>query len=234
MQREFRRQARDVRALFNRSTKQLDEEESNAIIEALIIQQRAWETRLSNEIYPNMETLIANSLRAVEDEIGIGVNLDNTEAKDFVKSYSFKFAQKVSQTSADRVRGIILKSKEEGNSLREVRQNLNAEFTQWSAVRTRMVARTETIRASNYGARFGYQQSGVEEMEWLASSDACGYCQSLDGTKLPTTGTFLDVGSEIVGAEGTPEAGKVLRNNYEPVGAPPAHPNCRCTIIPVV
>lgn len=233
MLREFREQARDTRDLFNRSTKQLDEEEAEAIMQALALAQRGWETRLSKKIQPNMEQLIAEALRRTVDEIGIAFDIDDEEAKQFIRQYSFTFAQRVSETSANQVREVILDAKTKGLALNEVRSNLNNTFKSWSTVRSKMVARTETIRATNYGARFGYQQGGVETMEWLASSDACGYCQSLDGTRISTRGEFVPLGGEVEGAQGTPEEGNRLQNNYESVGAPPAHPNCRCTVIPI-
>jgi len=76
-----------------------------------------------------------------------------------------------------------------------------------------MIARTETIGASNQGALQSYKQSGVvEKKEWLVSAGACEIC--------------LDIEAE--GAIGLHES---FSGGYD---TPPAHPNCRCAILPVI
>lgn len=77
--------------------------------------------------------------------------------------------------------------------------------------RSRLIARTETIRALNQARLIGYQQAqlhglvdGTAQLEWVASPDACPICAALDGTTAPVMAGFAD--------------------------GPPAHPACRCTI----
>ena len=74
--------------------------------------------------------------------------------------------------------------------------------------RARMIARTETMYAFNAVARERYKRAGIEEVEWLAAINeaTCETCIDLDGKR-------FKLGSE-------PEC--------------PKHPNCRCTLIPIV
>ena len=75
-----------------------------------------------------------------------------------------------------------------------------------------------------------YQQAGVEMVEWLPASDACPYCAALKGKRWATGGELFKLGDEWQpqGAE------RPFRVSYEPVRHPPLHPNCRCTLVPVI
>jgi SPP1 gp7 family putative phage head morphogenesis protein len=72
--------------------------------------------------------------------------------------------------------------------------------------RATVIARTEVMKAVNQGTKARYDEAGVKA-EWLTTHDErlCDECAALGG-KL------------------TPE---------ETDGLPPAHPNCRCCVIPV-
>lgn len=74
--------------------------------------------------------------------------------------------------------------------------------------RANLMARTETITAFNQAAEIRYSQYGYEKLEWLTAIDdrACDECIGYDGD-------VFDVTSNHV--------------------RPPAHPNCRCTVLPV-
>lgn len=80
--------------------------------------------------------------------------------------------------------------------------------------RLNTIARTEVLRASNAGRLEAYKKSGVVAgKEWLTAEDdrTCPICSSLDGERRKLDEPF-SIG----------------------VLAPPAHPNCRCTITPLL
>jgi|TARA_R110002020_G_scaffold168439_1_gene357265 hypothetical protein len=87
--------------------------------------------------------------------------------------------------------------------------------------RARMIARTEVAFAQNIAMSdmiLGAQAEGVltqqAQKEWIAGPfDVCNICQPMNGKKVPTTQPFVWQG----GSGNTP----------------PAHPNCRCVIVPV-
>ena len=66
--------------------------------------------------------------------------------------------------------------------------------------------RTESSHAYNKAAKDSYTAAGIDKCEYLAESDCCEICAEFKGRKMPT----LDF----------PEL--------------PMHPNCRCTIAPIV
>jgi SPP1 gp7 family putative phage head morphogenesis protein len=66
--------------------------------------------------------------------------------------------------------------------------------------------RTESSRAYNKAARDSYTAAGIDMCEFLAESDCCDICREFKGRKMPTL-QFPEL---------------------------PMHPNCRCTIAPIV
>lgn len=72
------------------------------------------------------------------------------------------------------------------------------------------IAITETNRAVSLGAMKTYREAGLEKMEW-ETSDPCPECVQNQGQIVQIGGTFNS------GAQ-----------------QPPAHPNCRCALLPVI
>lgn len=66
--------------------------------------------------------------------------------------------------------------------------------------------RTESSRAYNKAARDSYTAAGIQRAEYIAESDCCDICKEYKGRKMPMM-EFPEL---------------------------PMHPNCRCTIAPIV
>jgi hypothetical protein len=119
----------------------------------------------------------------------------------------------------------------EGESVTALRDRVSGIFEDLSAYGAERVARTETIWAWNEGARQGYKQSGiVEKLQWVSSGDqrSCDWCLDMDGRIIGIDSSFFDKGDsyEVNGRE--------LDFTYEKIDHPPIHPQCRCTIVPVL
>jgi len=71
--------------------------------------------------------------------------------------------------------------------------------------RTEMIARTESMRATNEGNLIGYKEAGYKTVRWSANVDACPLCDA--------------------------ESGHVYTIE-ESRGMLPAHPSCRCSWLP--
>lgn len=87
--------------------------------------------------------------------------------------------------------------------------------------RALLIARTETIAASNAGQQLQWTQAvkdgllrGNEKQRWVVAFDErlCKVCRQLHGQAVPLGQPFISA-----------SLGPVLR--------PPAHPNCRCSIV---
>jgi SPP1 gp7 family putative phage head morphogenesis protein len=76
--------------------------------------------------------------------------------------------------------------------------------------RALMIAITEQNRAISYATVNRYREAGLEQMEWL-TSDPCPTCALNEGQKIQIGSTFNSGHTQ-----------------------PPAHPHCRCTLLPVI
>ena len=89
----------------------------------------------------------------------------------------------------------------------------------FSPKRAAMIAQTESSRAMHAGQAVAAKELGVTSWKWLASSDACDVCLSLDGKEVRIGEPFM------VWPTGKPE--------YRVVYHAPAHPHCVLAETPV-
>ena len=226
-QKEFAHQGRDVMRAVNRRYKALTPDQVKEITDELDGLQAEWSARSSQDIAPILAGIVSDSGdEASTAELGVKFDLSNQDVIDFIKSYAFKFAQEISETSADDVRDIMTQAEQSGWSVKELGDALFEKFDDWDSTRADLVARTETIRAANAGAIASYKQAGITKKVWIADDDACPYCAGLDGTVIGIDDNFLDQG-ETYQPDG---AQKPMDTSYDDVDAPPAHPNCRCAV----
>lgn len=151
-----------------------------------------------------------------------------TEAVKFVSAINDETTQQLRQELSDGVSA--------GESIPQLKARVQSVFEDAKGFRAERIARTETLRATNFATLEAYSQSGVvEAKEWLTTKDErlCPWCAPQDGKVLGLSETFYEKGDTI---EGTNEDGKTVRLNIgvADVSAPPLHPNCRCTLIPVL
>ncbi len=94
-----------------------------------------------------------------------------------------------------------------GESIPMIADRIRDVFNECDVVRAERIARTEVIGASAQGAVATYKEMGVTQSEWYPAMDEreCALCKSLAGVH-------------------------DLTEQY----TPPAHPNCRCVLLPVV
>jgi SPP1 gp7 family putative phage head morphogenesis protein len=112
------------------------------------------------------------------------------------------------QTGYDRVGTALADSIEQGLSDTRAARLINDAIG--SPARALSIAITETNRAMSYGAISRYKEAHLEQMEW-ETSDPCPTCAMNSGAKVNIGGTFPS-GAEM----------------------PPAHPHCRCALLPVI
>ncbi len=150
---------------------------------------------------------------------------------EFIDKTTKKFAAETNRTTVEALKMSLQDGVSGGESIPDLRKRVEKIFDVAEKKRATMIARSETIRASNFGAEESMVQSGVVEgKEWLTAFDdrTCPFCEEMDGKVMDLGSSFLDEGASFTVGEQT------LNNNYTDVGFPPLHPNCRCTIIPVV
>lgn len=124
--------------------------------------------------------------------------------------------QSLSVTTRERVRELVAKAIENGDSMRTLKNQLRQDGV-FSAGRAETIARTEVSRAQNEASLKAYTSNGYEGKRWL------------------TSGFDVDNGDAFGPCVINEAAGPVALHDAFPSGddAPPAHPRCRCTVVPV-
>lgn len=119
--------------------------------------------------------------------------------------------QGVASTTRDEIRALVGRQADEGWTIDELAAEIANLAETRSLTRATTIARTETARAYSLGSKAAWRESGVvDRMQWL-TTDPCPICEAFDG---------MIVGLDQEFADGIAE--------------PPAHPDCRCALSPVL
>ncbi len=166
---------------------------------------------------------------------GFSFDLVNPQSIDFLNSYRATLSEKlwgtVNRKTLDDLAGVLQEGIIEGANLAKMTEGVERVMDSAVKHRSFRIATTEHARAVSAGTEAGYIQSRVvESKEWLPAFDACQFCLAVAQSANAQLGaTYADLGDTVVGVDGGE-----LKINYAPVHAPPLHPHCRCTLIPVV
>lgn len=144
--------------------------------------------------------------------ININWDLVNQAVIDWVLGeYSETLVRDMLGSREEFIRSSIVEWIENGEPLNVLTEQLARSF--FSRDRAEMVAATEVTRAYAEGNRAAWREAGIiESMEWRTAVDerVCPICGPLHGKTVSVDGDFED-------------------DQF-----PPAHPRCRCWIVPVV
>jgi len=156
----------------------------------------------------------------------------NTEAlKYFTRVDAMKGLRVMNKVTKKKLRKALAVGLAEGSGPDEIARSIREVFTEAKTVRAERVARTESLKAANAGALEAYKQSGVViGKEWFTALDekTCPWCAPLHGKIQAVDQDFFHQGASYIGSNG-----KEIKFTLDNVSAPPLHPNCRCTLIPV-
>ena len=162
------------------------------------------------------------------DDLLVGIDFDVTNPRvvGFLNHYVPKFSFETNKETIAELKKTLREGLAEGESIPKLRKRVNKVFDFSERYRSIRIARSETIRASNFGAEEAYIQSGVcEGKEWLIARDErlCENCEEMDGKKA-SLGKPFDTGGMDIDLDYT--------DGEMPY--PPLHCNCRCAIVPIL
>lgn len=151
-------------------------------------------------------------------EVGIDASFDlsHPEVARFLREEAGRRIRGIDDTTLDAVRRELAEGTGAGEPVAELARRVSEVFEDAKGPRAAVIARTETLYASNRSAFIAYGESGVvPKLEWLLAPD---YTPEIDGGECePFDGKVVEYGQEF--APGVP--------------FPPLHPQCRCTIAPI-
>jgi len=170
-------------------------------------------------------------------ETSVFIDPASLYAVDWFNDYTLKFAQPIMATTERELSALLQQSVTDGWSIPETQRHITEMFDQWMGgnltpeqfewfaermppYRIEMIARTETMRASNSAANQLYDEWGMDR-QWVATVD-----NRVRDTHLEANGQTVAVGEPFsVG-------GERLMFPGDPEGSPGNTINCRCTVAP--
>lgn len=157
------------------------------------------------------------------ETIGLGFDwtLANQAAAEWVNGYTATLYDQINTTTRKKVRTSVREWVENGQPLDALVDELAPIF---GRQRAQLIASTEVTRAYAQGNREAYLRSGVvTRWEWRTAHDerVCPICGPLHKTVVRIDSDFSGFLPDEV-------------RNTGNITAPPAHPRCRCWIVPVV
>lgn len=174
---------------------------------------------------------------------GAQFDIQNIPALQWFDEYTLTFAQEISKTTKDGMAALLQQGRAEGWSIEVMQDRMELMFKQWRDgttdkqewdwydarmpnYRRETIARTESMRAVNYGSLHIIQEAGVEKKEWLATGDK------------RTRPSHMDAWAQYSGAKGAipvmqafQVGGQSMQYAGDPAGGSEGI-NCRCTVIP--
>jgi len=136
------------------------------------------------------------------------VNMAERRAAELLK---LDAPMSIAATTRDAVKAAVVKTLEGGGTVRDIK-NAIKKLPEMDDNRARMIARTETSFANGRATQKAYESRGIQRKQWaLGTNPEDDECTA-----------NADAGAIAVGAA-------------FPSGdmAPPSHPNCTCTLLPV-
>lgn len=153
-----------------KAVKAIDSDDSEAIKQILAALGVDY---LIKHMKPVYEETAATFGQEILDVLGVGISFDlgNPRVVDFLKTEATKYIKGVNETTRAALQATLVEGVEAGESIPKLADRISAVFTQAKGYRSEMIARTEVVRASNFGSMEGMVQGGAERKEWLATRD---------------------------------------------------------------
>ena len=146
--------------------------------------------------------------------LDVAFDVQNPEVQRWLESYYPKLSENLEQLNIYELKRVLAEGIRNGESIDQLKSRVYELYKDWGFRRAEMIARSETLRASNRGALETYRQSGVVEKKiWITHFDGrqCEDCEAMDGKVIGLDEAFDE-------------------NDYETVETPPLHPDCRCAV----
>ena len=168
-------------------------------------------------------------------DIGMSDFIDRPGVIAAIRDEGLLLGNKLAESTTRALTDQLTRGIELGESIPEMKKRAQMVFgfagderkENWRAER---VVRTEVARAQTIGSREYWKQTGVvERVVWDANGDACPFCLEMHGRTVGINEVYFEQGDSLT----VPFHGKdiTMGFDYAPVDGPPAHVNCRCSLI---
>tara|TARA_Y100000593_G_scaffold93718_1_gene189680 strand:- start:5097 stop:5879 length:783 start_codon:yes stop_codon:yes gene_type:complete len=208
------------------------DELTSSVVEALIEKDPLKE--MLTDIYYTVGRRFAKGVFGTLTKAEFTDDLFMRKVIDEVETYGLIMVNDMTDTTKKQINHIISSAFEEGQSIQTTAATIQASINHMTNVRSTMIARTETIRASNQGAMFGADMTGLDlDKEWISTLDSrTRTFEDSDYDHLSMDGQRVDQKAEFgtVSPQDRYLNNDFLRFPADAIGQPGNTINCRCTL----
>lgn len=177
---------------------------------------------------PNIHTAISAGLAigAKETNSTIDFTLFNPQIMRMTEARASFVAEKINASTAQLLKDALDTGLAAGESIADIGKRIDNIYSFSEDFRSKRIAQTEIIGATNEGQLKAYAEAGVEQTEWLTAGD-----ERVRDSHAIMDGQEVEMHQAFTSGLGS----KLLYPGDRTHGAPPEDViNCRCTIIPVI
>jgi len=173
--------------------------------------RKQWEALLLLLILANNTQIWKTNNKQLKEVYGLDIEM-NDLTENFISRRAVFSAKSVSDTVYKRIKDVINNDVKNGiTDIKQIKKDISFLLTDAKAWKVEQIAQTEMAWAYGEASYKSYLNNGVKQVEWLCGSNPCEVCQSNCGVVIDINKTF--------------PSGDI----HEPV-----HPNCRCSVLPVL
>jgi hypothetical protein len=212
---------------------------SAADIVSSVYDEAKWAGLIAIEAEPFIRGTMTNGLIDAMEEVAPTATVNASSPKVMAALDDRKGQIRSTATTVEKeLRKDIKESINLGESRSQTIKRVRTNFD--TRAKAERVVRTETIWAQNEGTVLAWEQSGVVTgKRWNAVGGKQGdgrtseECKFLHGKTVSITGSFVEKGDTLDFIDSNGIERSILKD-YETIKHPPQHPNCRCTLEPII
>jgi SPP1 gp7 family putative phage head morphogenesis protein len=156
--------------------------------------------------------------KALVPQAIINWQMINQAAIGWALTYAYDLVGGIVRTTRDKLAGALSDWLQSNQAFPALLEKVNEIFD--DPRRAEMIAVTETTRVIAEGNTLAWNEAGVWGREWRTARDelVCPICGPLHKQRQPMGNSFETT----------------VRGKHYVIANPPAHPRCRCTVVPVI
>ncbi len=156
-------------------------------------------------------------------EVGSEFNLSSPKVQEFIQTQSTdRIKDLINLTTRDALRKTLAEGVAEGEGAAQLAKRITGVFDQARGVRAFKIARTESVRAANFGSLEGMHQVGIRQKKWLTVGDS------------NVRSTHIELNGKIVGANNAFQNTSGSAQYPGDFGIAGEDIECRCSILAII
>lgn len=156
--------------------------------------------------------------------------IEQSRVQQYVEHVSGQLVQSVSKTVDDQIKQVLVEQLSGGTTGPELTQAVSKVLKDRTLADAERIAVTEASQTLHGGALIVWKASGrVKGKKWLLSGDPCPVCEAIarNHSTAAIDDPFVPLGATIKTIDGD------FTVRYRDIQHPPAHPRCRCDMVPL-